>query len=288
MMKRLLLVILLASNCWADNVSVPSKPFTFSPGTTIFSSQVNSDLDTIYTALANIGLANILAGGVGTSQLASGAVTSAKLDSSTVAAFLTQTGMVADYVGTSAPTGWVLADGNTIGSAASAASERANADTANLYTLIYNSMSNAQAPVSTGRGVSAAADFAANKTIVLPDLRGRVVAGVDNMGGSAASRITAAGLTFDGTVNGLAGGTQNTTLSVAQLAAHTHTDSGHTHTFFQSANANFAAQSGGIPVNAGGSTVATGSGTANISTTGSGSPHAILQPTIVLYKIIKL
>src|SRR5258708_1610023 len=48
-------------------------------------------------------------------------------------------------------------------------------------TLLWNSWADAQAPVSSGRGASAAADFAAHKTITLPDLRGRVVAGLDNL-----------------------------------------------------------------------------------------------------------
>lgn len=81
--------------------------------------------------------------------------------------------------------GWVLSNGQTIGSATSGATGRANADTLNLFTLLWNNWANAQAPVSGGRGVSAAADFAANKTIVLPDFRGRVGFGLDTMGSSA-------------------------------------------------------------------------------------------------------
>ena len=39
-------------------------------------------------------------------------------------------------------------------------------------------------------------------TFNIPDLRGRVAFGLDNMGGSAASRITVAGGNFDGTARG--------------------------------------------------------------------------------------
>jgi len=104
-------------------------------------------------------------------------------------ATLNPTGMIAPYIGTSAPTGWVLASGKTIGNASSSATERANADTETLFALLWNTFADAQAAVSTGRGVSAAADYAANKTIVVPDLRGRTIFGLDNIGGSAASRL---------------------------------------------------------------------------------------------------
>lgn len=88
------------------------------------------------------------------------------------------------------PSGWILATG-TIGNAASGGSRRANADCANLFTVLWTSFANAQAPVSGGRGVSAAADFAANKTITIPDLRGATIVGKDNMGGTSANQITA-------------------------------------------------------------------------------------------------
>ena len=85
-------------------------------------------------------------------------------------------------------TGWVRANGRTMGSASSGATERANADTATLYAYLWNNFSNTICPVSTGRGANAAADFAANKTIQLLDWRGYVPGGLDDMGNSAASR----------------------------------------------------------------------------------------------------
>ena len=89
------------------------------------------------------------------------------------------------------PAGFILAQGS-IGSAASAATRRANADTINLYTLLWNSLTNAVAPVSGGRGVSAAADFAANKTLTLPPPNGRAFICKDNMGGVSANVVTSA------------------------------------------------------------------------------------------------
>lgn len=84
-------------------------------------------------------------------------------------------------------TGFVRMNGRTIGSAASGATERANADTADLYAFLWNNLSDTVAPVSTGRGVSAAADYAANKTIVVPSMQGRGMAGLDDMGSTAAN-----------------------------------------------------------------------------------------------------
>src|SRR5207302_5672629 len=56
-------------------------------------------------------------------------------------------------------------------------------------------------------------------TFGAPDLRGRAVFGLDNMGGLAANRITVAGGNFDGTMLGGAQDRQNWTLTQAQLPA---------------------------------------------------------------------
>lgn len=57
-------------------------------------------------------------------------------------------------------------------------------------------------------------------TFNLPDLRGRLPAGVDTMGGSGASRLTAAG-GMNGTGIGSVGGTETITLLTANLPAYT-------------------------------------------------------------------
>ena len=89
-----------------------------------------------------------------------------------------------------APEGWVLADGRTIGSAASGASSRANADCEALFSLVWTQSSAAPIytfeGVASTRGANAAADFAANKQLTMFDARGRTLAGLDNMGGTAA------------------------------------------------------------------------------------------------------
>lgn len=91
---------------------------------------------------------------------------------------------------TAADTGWVLADDKKIGSGSSGANGRANADTEALYTLLWNNIIDAWAPVSSGRGANAAADFAANKTITLPKTLGRALA-VFGTGSTVASGTNA-------------------------------------------------------------------------------------------------
>jgi microcystin-dependent protein len=131
------------------------------------------------------------------------------------------TGFLQDYMGTTAPSGWVLASGLTIGNASSSATGRANADTVNLFTLLWESTTNSELAVSSGRGASAAADYAANKTIALPDLRGRARFGKDDMGGTTAGRITSALSSIVGTVLGAFGGAESLTMVRANLPSFT-------------------------------------------------------------------
>jgi hypothetical protein len=173
------------------------------------------------------------------------------------------TGIMHDYVGATPPTGFILADGRTLGSAASAATNRANADTVNLFTLLWNSMADAQATVSTGRGASAAADFAANKTITVPDFRGRTGIGKDDMGGSAANRVTNAISVIPGTTLGASGGDQS-------LQAHVH---GGVQVFV---NSSLGGGSGGAQTT-----------TSSTASTGAGASQN-MPPSYVVNKIIKL
>lgn len=83
--------------------------------------------------------------------------------------------------------GYVRMNGRTIGSVGSGATERANDDTEDLYVWLYDRLPNSICPVSGGRGANAAADYAAGKTLQLPDMRGKAPFGLDTMGNSAAN-----------------------------------------------------------------------------------------------------
>lgn len=147
-----------------------------------------------------------------------------------------QTGDLKPRYGTGVHAGFVRGNGRTIGSASSGASERAAADTQSLFEHLWAASPDAILPVSGGRGASAAADFLANKTIALPDFRGCPIVGLDDMGNSAAGRLTTATFSTSGqgpTVLGALGGSQTQTLTQAQLPAFkpaiTITDPGHEH-----------------------------------------------------------
>lgn len=59
-------------------------------------------------------------------------------------------------------------------------------------------------------------------TFVLPDCRGRVRAGRDNMGGISADRLTGLAGGLNGDNLGASGGVQSHVLTLAQLAEHNH------------------------------------------------------------------
>lgn len=215
-----------------------------------------------------------------------------------------------DYWGANLPSGYVWASGKTIGNASSNGTERANADTLALFTLFWTDFNDSTLPIYTSagiastRGASAAIDFAANKAISVPDKRGRVSAGKDDLGGTAASRLTTTGLGASGTVLGNAGGGQTQTLTSAQMPTHTHTQDAHSHgvtdpghyhatrgtTVTGSGSNTFQLNSDGPD----GQTQAAITGitlqnsTPAINTTGGGGAHENVQPTIVCNYIIKL
>jgi hypothetical protein len=83
--------------------------------------------------------------------------------------------------------GAVRLNGGTIGNAVSGATERANADTADLFAFNWNNFDDTICPVSGGRGANALADYTANKTLTLPSGRGKTIFGSDTMGAAAAN-----------------------------------------------------------------------------------------------------
>jgi microcystin-dependent protein len=124
-------------------------------------------------------------------------------------------------------------------------------------------------------------------TFNVPDLRGRVIAGLDNMGGTPASRLT----TFSATTVGAAGGADKHTLTTGELAVHNHgvTDPGHGHSYQDGYNDG----SGGFGLGSGVATVDHARTTSSASTgitinnAGSGTAHNNTQPTMVFYFYIK-
>lgn len=160
---------------------------------------------------------------------------------------LAPTGVVLPFAGASAPTGWLLCFGQTV----------SRTTFAPLFAAIGTTY-------GAGDG---------STTFALPDLRGRVAAGEDDMGGTAASRLTTGGSGVNGASLGASGGSETHTLTVAQMPSHTHS-------YIGGSNAAGSGTVGAAGQSQNGYTMATLSA-------GSGSAHNNTQPTIVLNYIIK-
>lgn len=190
-------------------------------------------------------------------------------------------GFVFEYYGLTEPAGFLFCSGLTIGSASSGATARANADTQSLFDTLWASGTNTTLPIytsagaSSSRGASTAADWAANKRMSIPDKRGRVAVGRDDMGGTAANRVTTGGSSVDGTTLGATGGEQTHTLTTAEMPSHTHTVSALSATTVQAGA--YVTPFSGAPDT-----------TATTSSTGGGTAHNNMQPTIICNYIIKL
>lgn len=196
--------------------------------------------------------------GIATTQLATdavetlnikdGEVTSAKLAASAITALM-PAGLVLPYAGSSAPTGYFLCDG----------SAKSRTTYATLFGILGTTY-------GAGDG---------STTFELPDLRGRVIAGQDDMGGSSADRLT--GLTggVDGDVLAATGGVETHTLSVAEIPAHTHT------------SAIWGNNASGDGQNIKSSVSVNNPHTHTSNSTGGGGAHNNVQPTMILNYIIK-
>lgn len=210
----------------------------------------------------------------------------------------------------SSKTGHVLMDGGTIGKTGSGATNRANNDTLNLYTLLWG-LNSVSFPLFNGglpqsRGATANADWTAGYTIGLPDARGRTLVGRDNMGGNIANRITSAGSGINGTILGAFGGLETVVLTSGQLAAHFHsatsmttnTAGAHSHTFTQISGESGGGTNGlqirGFTSGTANSTQIQTSGShshsisGNTDSAGANEAHQNTQPSIVVNYFIKL
>ena len=153
------------------------------------------------------------------------------------------------YAGSTAPAGWLLCGGQAV----------SRTTYATLFGIIGTTY-------GAGDG---------STTFNVPDLRGRVVAGVDNMGGTAANRLTNTTMSPNGTTRGATGGTQTHTLTGPEsgIQQHNHVIP-------------YAVAAGG----GGGFTTGPLVGNANSQNTGptnATSAHLNAQPTIILNYLIK-
>ena len=177
-------------------------------------------------------------------------------------------GSVVDYCGSSAPSGYLFCYGQNVS-----------------RTVTYSALFAAIGTTfGTGDG---------STTFTLPDFRGRVAAGKDDMGGTSANRLTGITGSVDGDVLGGSGGEEGHSLTSGENAAHQHFISSNDTSLTYStplSGSNTALRQIGNGSNTqeyvlgGGSTAATVGLT---SSTGSGTAHNTVQPTMVVNKIIR-
>ncbi len=189
-------------------------------------------------------------GTVTTAKIVDANVTLAKL-AAAVQALLVPTGTVSPYAGTAEPTGWLFCRGQEVSRSTYSALDA-------LITTTYGAYTNGSGGVGTSH-------------FRLPDLRGRVVAGQDDMGGTSANRLTGLSGGVDGDVLGAAGGAETHVLTITEMPAHTHTVP-------IAVTTNNASDGGASRAQA---------GTTTSSSTGGGGAHNNVQPTIILNYIIK-
>lgn len=258
--------------------SLPSTYFA-TAGQTIRTEQHNPPLEDLAQAVT-ASLARDGRGGMvgpldmGTFPVRNLAPGSAATDAATVGQAGAPVGSVIDYAGATPPATWFFCDGREI----------SRADYPVLFAVIGTIYGG-------GNG---------STTFNLPDCRGRVVAGKDNMGGTSANRLTnqPGGVNGNG-VLGATGGAESHVLTDQQLAPHVHGGTtqnetvGHTHSF--SVPSGVGVVPGGTAALAGGgSSTSTTSQPSNshqhnfiTNSSGLGTPHNNVQPTIILHKIIK-
>ena len=215
------------------------------------------------------------------------------------------------------PTGYVSANGKTIGNGSSNGTQRSNADTQFLFSLLWSGCASCQLYNSAGtpisRGATAAADFAANDAIATTNLNGKGLMGADSQNSSTSSNLTGVPVTSGNTTTpGSIVGENLHALVTGELAAHTHsiTDPGHTHTItdpghhhtfgaLQNVGGNVVASGGAAPVatqthNTSTSTTgitATNSSTTGITatnSTGSGTGHNTVELSALVWWNLKL
>jgi len=160
------------------------------------------------------------------------------------------------------------------------------------------------ATLFTAMGTSYGSGDGSN-TFNLPDLRGRVIASPDNMGGGDAGRLAAGGgLASVRFSLGGAGGEAVHTLTLTEMPAHSHStnvsDPGHTHGSTHSGqNLAYAGTQNGWGITGSSSQqISTstpfgisGAGTGisiSINSNGGGAAHNVVQPTILCNRIMRI
>lgn len=120
-------------------------------------------------------------------------------------------GVVVPFAGSSAPANWLLCDGSAV--------------SRTTYGQLFAAIGTTY---GSGNG---------STTFNLPDMRGRVAAGKDDMGGSAASRLTSGTSGVAGATLGAVGGDQRVHQHTHVQNSHNHSQNAHAHGVYDPSHA---------------------------------------------------
>jgi microcystin-dependent protein len=171
-------------------------------------------------------------------------------------------GAITPYAGSAAPSGYLLAYGQCV----------SRTTYADLFTAISTTYDNGCSGTEFG----------------IPDLRGRVIAGQDDMGGSSANRLTDLTNGVNGDTLGDTGGLESLTIAQANLPSFNLS--------LSSVNVKYdiatTTSTGGAgtrvyEIGSSGATTSTGGLTGTLPSGGSGTALGSIQPTVVLNYIIR-
>lgn len=256
--------------------TVPLPGTIVSSGDTVLPSQHNPMVNDVYAMMeqslsrdgqggmrANMDMHGFRILNVGTATQPTDAVSLGQLQNGT------PVGAVIDYAGANAPATWMFAYGQAVSRTTYAA----------LFAAIGTSYGN-------GNG---------STTFNLPDLRGRVIAGKDDMGGANAGRLSFFGASARA-IGGVFGAASHV-LTEAQMPSHAHageTQNSGSHSHSYPGPATEDNHGGSRPVGKGGNgflqTSASGIHRHFFTTDlrGGNQAHPNAQPTIIMNKIIKV
>jgi microcystin-dependent protein len=266
----------VAATTGAEPVRVDSSTLTYNPSTNTLTVANLSGLATKAT--------NVAGGAAGSIVYQSATDTTAMLPIGTAGRVLQSTGTTIDwapvgmpagavipYAGTTLPAGWLWCD--------NAAYDGTNPTYAALW-----------ASIGTTYGGTGITNFRT------PDMRGRVAAGWDGGAGRLGGGSTG-GVTGSATL-GAVGGEQSHSMTGTELTSHSHGVNDPSHAHGISSASGLTGTNSGLGGVGGGASLWSAAGAAtgtdgaytgiSIQNAGGGAPFNVVQPTIVLYYIIKI